>query len=85
MGAIKRALGGVEVAERILSTYMGHTYPHHSSNSCYRSPTFYHIGTWDSLGSVVRPLYRNSIRVLNMNPNILGAGGVFRVLGVRLF
>ena len=31
--------------EYLTHLYMGDTCPNHTSNSCYRNPTFYHIGT----------------------------------------
>ena len=36
---------GYQATQRILSTYMRVTYPNHNSNSCYRNPTFYDVGT----------------------------------------
>ena len=37
-------------SQRVLSTYIGDTYPNHNSNSYYRNPTFYYAGTLDPLG-----------------------------------
>ena len=33
-------------------TVMGNTSPNHNSNSKYRNPTFYYIGTLDLLGVI---------------------------------
>ena len=33
--------------------YGGDTSPNHNSNSLYRNPTFYYMGTLDPLGRVV--------------------------------
>ena len=35
--------------QRVLGTVVGDTSPNHNSNSYYREPTFYHIGTLDPL------------------------------------
>ena len=37
--------------QRVLGTVMGDTSPNHNSNSLYRNPTFYYIGTLDPLGT----------------------------------
>ena len=36
--------------QRVLGTSMGDTSPNHKSDSYYRNPTFYHMGTLDPLG-----------------------------------
>ena len=38
------------LAQRVLSTHMGNTYPNHKGNYYYRNHTLYHIGTLDPLG-----------------------------------
>ena len=36
--------------QRVLGTVMGDAFPNHISNSYYRNPTFYYIGTLHPLG-----------------------------------
>ena len=56
---------------------MGHTFPNHISNSCYRSPTVYYIGTQDP----PRDLARGCLRV--HDPGfMLGFRGL-RFVGLR--
>ena len=38
------------MAQRVLSTIMGYTYPNQKGNYYYRNHTLYHIGTLDPLG-----------------------------------
>ena len=38
------------LAQRVLSTHTGNTYPNHKGNYYYRDHTLYHIGTLDLLG-----------------------------------
>ena len=42
----------IKLAQRVLSTHMGYTYPNHKGNYYYRNHTLYHIGTLDPLGLV---------------------------------
>ena len=53
---VYRAHGANELlrlmAQRVLGTVMGDTSLNHTSNSQYRNPTFYYIGTLDPLGSM---------------------------------
>ena len=39
-------------AQRVLGTVMRDTFPNHNSNSEYRNPTFYYIGTLDPYGGI---------------------------------
>ena len=42
--------------QKVLGTGMGDSSPNQKSNSCYRIPTFYHIGTMDPLGHNLQSL-----------------------------
>ena len=53
--ALKSHKGNLVVPQRVLGAVMGHTSPNHHRNSYYRNPTFYYIGTLDSL--VVEALF----------------------------
>ena len=45
--------GSVCLAQRVPGIVMGDTSPNHNSNSSYRNPTFYYIGTLDPLGRYI--------------------------------
>ena len=38
------------LSQRVLGSVVGDAFPNHNTNSQYRNPTFYYIGTLDPLG-----------------------------------